>query len=124
MKAFLPLAATAAFLTGVAALPAITQAQSTPSADTQGAGASSSGNSMMACNSMSPNMSQNMSQNMSMSSMSHMDGHMGGMPDKSHMPAGGTMDNCPASGMGGMAMMSASSDSASQSASSGSSSSQ
>ena len=120
MKAFLPLAATAAFLTGVAALPAITQAQSTPSADTQGAGASSSGSSMMACDSMS----QNMSQNMSMSSMSHMDGHMSGMPDKNHMPDHGTMDNCPASNMGGMTMMSASSDSASQSASSGSSSSQ
>jgi hypothetical protein len=75
---------------------------------------------MMACGSMSPNMSQNMS----MSSMSHMDGHMSGMPDKSHMPAHGTMDNCPASNMGGMTIMSASSDSASQSASSGSSSSQ
>ncbi|WP_303829669.1 hypothetical protein [Asticcacaulis taihuensis] len=120
MKAFLSLAATAAFLTGAAALPAFTQTQTPPPANTQGAGASSSSGSMMACGSMSPNMSQNMS----MSSMSHMDGHMGGMPDKSHMPAGGTMDNCPASNMGGMAMMSASSDSASQSASSGSSSSQ
>lgn len=120
MKAFLPLAATAAFLTGVAALPVITQAQSTPSADTQGAGASSSSGSRMACGSMSPNMSQNMS----MSSMSHMDGHMGGMNDKGDMYAHATMDNCPASNMGGMTMMSASSDSASQSASSGSSSSQ
>ena len=84
MKAFLPLAAMAAFLTGAAALPAFTQTQTPPPADTQGADASSTSSSMMACGSMSPNMAQgmgqgmgqgmdhNMSQNMGVSSMSHM----------------------------------------------------